>query len=406
MTTKRDQTEGCLYFDWAATAPVEADIARQAAEIAIEYFGNPSSTHLAGAAARSLLAEVRSSCARALEVEPQQLFFTGGGTEANHLPLLSLLQRPSAGTIVVSAIEHPSIREQANMLTRCGWQVVQARPDSSGIISPEAIRSALTSDTIMVCLMAVNNETGAMQPVCQVADLLTEHAKSSGKRRPRLHVDCVQAAGKLPLCLSHPGIDSAALSAHKIGGPRGLGLLYLSQRFEGFIRGGGQEQGVRSGTENLAGAWALAKCLERHYLPAGPEGTPHRQEGAAYTRFLLQRDLTRDFLIQLKAIRGCSLIPECRLDSEYEDRFSPWIVQAAFTGLPGEVLVRAMSERKIAISTGSACSSRKLSRPVLEAMGVPRELATNGVRFSFGPTTTREDMTRLLAAITEIRQLF
>ncbi len=401
-----DRMDENLYFDWAATAPVEADIVRQAAEIAIEYFGNPSSTHLAGAAARSLLADARSSCARTLEVRPQQLFFTSGGTEANHLPLLSLLQRPSAGTILVSAIEHPSVREQADMLRHCGWQVVQVRPDSSGIISPAAIQAALTSDTVMVCLMAVNNETGAVQPIYKVADLLTEYAKSSGKRKPRLHVDCVQAAGKVPLCLSHPGIDSAALSAHKIGGPRGVGLLYLPQRFEGFVRGGGQEQGVRSGTENLAGVWALAKCLERHYLPAGQDGTPHRQQEAAYTRFLLQRDLTRDFLVQLKAIRGCSLIPECRLEQGCEDRFSPWIVQAAFSGLPGEVLVRAMSERGIAISTGSACSSRKLSRPVLEAMGVPRELATNGVRLSFGPATTREDMARLLAAITEIRQLF
>lgn len=398
-----------LYFDWAATAPMEADIIRQAAEIAIQHFGNPSSTHLAGANAKSLLAQIRSACAKTLEVKPEQLFFTSGGTEANHLPLLSLLQRPAAGTVVISAIEHPAIREQADMLRHCGWKVVQVRPGSTGIVEPDAIQAALTNDTILVCLMAVNNETGAIQPVYQVADLLAKNAKETGKRRPRLHVDCVQAAGKVPLCLSYPGIDSAAFSAHKIGGPRGIGLLYLSQKIESFVRGGGQEQGIRSGTENLGGAWALSKCLERHYLAASFDSVSQKEApkaSPALDRFLQQKEMTSHFLTQLKAIKGCTLIPECRLDPAQEDKFSPWIVQAAFTGIPGEVLVRAMSERGIAISTGSACSSRKLSRPVLEAMGISRELATNGVRFSFGPTTTGQDMDRLLSALREIRQLF
>lgn len=398
-----------LYFDWAATAPAEADIIRQAAEIAIQHFGNPSSTHLAGAAARNLLTQIRSSCAKTLEVKPEQLFFTSGGTEANHLPLLSLLQRPAAGTVLISAIEHPSIREQTDMLRHCGWKVVQIRPNSTGIVEPAAIQAALTNDTILVCLMAVNNETGAIQPIYQVADFLTRNAKETGKRRPRLHVDCVQAAGKIPLCLSYPGIDSAALSAHKIGGPRGIGLLYLSQKFEGFVRGGGQEQGIRSGTENLGGAWALSKCLERQYLAADLDSVSQKaapKASPALDRFLQQKEMTREFLTQLKAIKGCTLIPECRLEPTQEDQFSPWIVQAAFAGLPGEVLVRAMSERGIAISTGSACSSRKLSRPVLEAMGVSKEVATNGVRFSFGPATTGQDMDRLLSALREIRQLF
>lgn len=404
-----DRMDAILYFDWAATAPAEADIIRQAAEISIQYFGNPSSSHLAGAAARNLLAKIRSSCAKTLEVRPEQIFFTSGGTEANHLPLLSLLQRPAAGTVLISAIEHPAIREQADMLRHCGWKVVQVRPDSTGIVEPGAIQAALTADTVLVCLMAVNNETGAIQPVYQVADLLTKNANETGKRRPRLHVDCVQAAGKIPLCLAHPGIDSAALSAHKIGGPRGIGILYLSQKFEGFVRGGGQEQGIRSGTENLAGAWAFSKCLERHYLAAGLDSVSRKaiaKTSPALDRFLQQEEMTGHFLSQLKAIKGCTLIPESRLEPDQEDKFSPWIVQAAFELLPGEVLVRAMSERGIAISTGSACSSRKLSRPVLEAMGISKEVATNGVRFSFGPATTQQDMEKLLSALKEIRQLY
>jgi cysteine desulfurase len=389
-----------LYFDWAATAMVEEDIIRKAAEIAINHFGNPSSLHFLGGDAKNTLAQVRSDCAKILQVKSDNLFFTSGGTEANHLPLLSLLQRPVPGTIIISAIEHPAIREQAEMLKHCGWKVLQAAPDATGIVPVAAIEKLLTKDTVLVCLMAVNNETGAIQPIYQVADLLNKFAKETGKRRPKLHVDCVQAAGKIPLNLSYPGIDSAALSAHKIGGPRGIGILYLAQRFESFVRGGGQEQGIRSGTENIAGAWAFSKCLERHFL------SEKNTEGVAYQRFLQQKAMTRNLITQLKEIKGCNLIPAARGTDPLEENFSPWIVQAAFEGIPGEVLVRALSEKSIAISTGSACSSRKLSRPVLEAMGVSKELATNGVRFSFGPRTQQQDLDKLLEALKEIRQIF
>jgi cysteine desulfurase len=389
-----------LYFDWAATAMVEEDIIREAAEIAIHHYGNPSSLHFLGSHAKNILTQVRSDCAKTLQVKPETIFFTSGGTEANHLPLLSLLQRPAPGTIVISAIEHPAIRQQAEMMKHCGWKVIQVAPDTTGIVSVAAIEKVLTKDTLLICLMAVNNETGAIQPIYQVADLLNKFAKETGKRRPKLHVDCVQAAGKIPLNLSYPGIDSAALSAHKIGGPRGIGILYLAQKFESFVRGGGQEQGIRSGTENIAGAWAFGKCLQRHFL------SEKQQEGIAFQRFLQQKKMTENFIAQLKKIKGCSLIPENRDTPSVQDQFSPWIVQAAFEGIPGEVLVRALSEKSIAISTGSACSSRKLSRPVLEAMGVSKELATNGVRFSFGPTTQQQDIDKLLATLQEIRQFF
>lgn len=391
---------GPWYFDWAATAQPEEDIIREAADIAIKHFGNPSSLHVLGSDAKNTLTQVRADCAKILQVKSDTIFFTSGGTEANHLPLLSLLQRPAPGTIIISAIEHPAIREQAEMLKHCGWKVLQAAPDATGIVPVAAIEKLLTSDTVLVCLMAVNNETGAIQPVYQVADLLNKFAKETGKRRPKLHVDCVQAAGKIPLNLSYSGIDSAAFSAHKIGGPRGIGILYLAQRFESFVRGGGQEQGIRSGTENIAGAWAFGKCLERHYL------SEKNTEGAAFQRFLQQKTMTSNFIAQLKEIKGCSLIPAARGTEPVEENFSPWIVQAAFDGIPGEVLVRALSEKSIAISTGSACSSRKLSRPVLEAMGVSKELATNGVRFSFGPKTQQQDLDKLLEALKEIRQFF
>ena len=384
------------YFDWAATAPVDKQIIRESTEIAIKFYGNPSSTHFLGTDAKKILEEARIRCGKALNVPPSTIYFTSGGTEADQIPILSLLQKPIKGTIIISAIEHPAIREQASMLTHCGWKVLEVKPDSRGIIAPEAIEKALTSDTIEICLMAVNNETGAIQPIYDVADMLVKKAKETGKRRPKLHVDCVQAAGKIPLDLSHQGIDSAALSSHKLGGPRGIGLLYLAQKIDVFVKGGGQEFGIRSGTENIAGAWALSRCLEKNYM------LTDNKAHSAFQRFLEQKNITEDFITKIKDIAGCSIIPENRSEKD----FSPWIVQAAFKGIPGEVLLRSLAEKGIAISTGSACSSKKMSRPVLEAMGITKEVATNGVRFSFGPTTTREEISLLVSCLQEIRNHF
>lgn len=391
------------YFDWAATAPVDEDIIQEATDISVECFANPSSQHGPGAKAREKLTEARIRAANALSVAEGTLFFTSGGTEANHIPLLSLLQRPSKGTVLVSAVEHPAIREQAQMLRLCGWNVGTIRPDANGTITVQSVEDALTPDTVLVCVMAVNNETGAVQPVYDIADMLSRHARENGKRRTRLHVDCVQAAGKIPFNLGHSGIDSAAFSAHKIGGPRGIGLLYLANRIESFLKGGGQEQGIRSGTENLAGAWALSRCLERYYIPSDDADKPLKPDSNQHLRFNEQRRLTEEFTHQLVEETDCNIIPETRLDKQKSaEFFSPWILQASFRGIPGGVMVRALSDRGISISTGSACSTRKTSRPVLEAMGVTKETAINAVRFSFGHRTTRQDMDRLLEAIAEV----
>lgn len=410
MKTTKD-----LYFDWAATAPVDEDICREATEVALTYYGNPSSEHLQGSESKKILEEARERCATTLGVNAGTLYFTSGGTESDHIPLLALLQRPAPGTVIISAIEHPAIREQAHMLKHQGWKVLEAKPNSQGIVSPQTIENLLTDDTVLVCLMAVNNEIGTLQPIYQVANMLKDKVKITGKRRVKLHVDCVQAAGKVPLCLNYPGIDSAAFSAHKIGGPRGIGLLYLAQKQEVYVRGGGQEGGIRSGTENIAGAWALSRCLEKYYIAGefSKNGTKNNDtasrfeikkptpiQSATYERYLRQQSYTADFINTLKNM-GATLIPE-----RTSEDFSPWIVQAAFKGLPGQVLVRALSEKGIAISTGSACSSRKISRPVLEAMGTDKELASRGVRFSFGFSTTKESMETLVQELKEITKLF
>lgn len=374
------------YFDWAATSPADEDILREALEESLTNWGNPSSSHEVGKKARELLEEARGRAATALGVKPECIYFTSGGTESDQIPLLSVLAKPMKGTVLVSSIEHPAIREQAEALKNCGWKVLQIPADSDGIIKPEAVTSLMTSDTILVCIMAVNNETGVIQPIYEIADAITK--ASEGKRRPKFHVDCVQAAGKINLNLSYKGIDSAALSSHKICGPRGIGILYIKDALEPFLRGGGQEKGIRSGTENVFGAVAFSKCLERYYNKAKPEDAVR----------------TNDFVKKLSALPGCTIVPASRL--EKPELFSPYVVQAAFANIPGNVMLRALDSKGFSISTGSACSAKKNKRPVLEAMHVDAKLRENAVRFSFGPHTTDKGMEDLLTAVAEINAQF
>ena len=389
------------YFDWAATTPPDTAILQDSLKRTAECFANPSSVHKAGLKAKELLVEARERCAKALGVAGDSLIFTSGGTESDHWPILSLLQRPRTkaqqqGNIIISAIEHPAIREMCESIKNLNYDIISVKPEKNGIVDAEKLLEKVNDDTLLVCLMAVNNETGAVQPVYQVADALIERCK--GKRKPKFHVDAVQAIGKIPLSLAHAGIDSAAISAHKLRGPRGIGLLYLAKRQEAFLRGGGQEGGLRAGTENVAGALSLAACLEKYVIS---------QNNIA--RYNAQLETAAQFVKDISALKGCKIIPEVRAGLSAEESaglFSPWVVQASFDGIPGEVMVRALSEKGFSISTGSACSAKKLSRPILEAMGIKKDQASTAVRFSFGAETTEEDIAALVQALSEVRSTF
>ena len=374
------------YFDWAATSPTDPDILQQAVELSLKDWGNPSSTHQIGKNARTLLEEARDRAAKALGLPSSTVYFTSGGTESDQIPLLAQLVKPATGTILISSIEHPAVREQALVLKKCGWNIVQLAADKNGVITPETVTQALTSDTTLVCIMAVNNETGVIQPIYEIADAITNW--SSGKRKPKFHVDCVQAAGKIQLNLAYPGIDSAALSSHKICGPRGIGILYMKDPVDVFLRGGGQEKGIRSGTENVLGAVAFSLALERYYNKDNHN----------------QRVTTDNFVKKLAALKGCTIIPPGRLESP--ELFSPYVVQASFDHIPGNVMLRALDSKGFYISTGSACSSKKNKRPVLEAMHITPQLSENAVRFSFGPHTTTKAIGELLCAVEEVNKQF
>lgn len=382
------------YFDWAATSPSDSEILKEALSETLENWGNPSSIHSAGKEARNILESARNKCAKALGVNANTLYFTSGGTESDHIPLLSILNRPGKPHVLFSSIEHPAVREMAEELKKCGISVEQIPSDKNGIIQPETVVSLLKPETVFVAVMAVNNETGAIQPVYEIADAIVK--ATEGRRKPKFHIDCVQAAGKIPIDLNKKGIDSAAFSAHKICGPRGIGLLYSKEPFEPFLRGGGQEKGIRSGTENVYGAVAFSKCLEKYVISA--------QNKKMEERFEAQKQYCSNFVKSLSGIEGCKIIPDSRIENP--DFYSPWIVQAAFKNIPGQVMLRALDAEGFYISTGSACSSRKNNRPVLEAMNISKDESENAVRFSFGSETTEKAMLELFEKVAEIAKKF
>jgi cysteine desulfurase len=372
-----------FYFDWAATAP-PLDLPSPALP-----FGNPSSRHLEGRLARQALEEARERCALVLGVQPKELCFTSGGTESNALVLQSLLLKKNP-SFLISAVEHPSISKNALVLEKLGLGLGHIAVEHDGRVSERTLETALDkmSGPRFAAILGVNNETGAVTDLGGLTKLL--------RRRPgapiHVHSDLAQALGKIPLEISRWDIDSASFSAHKLGGPRGIGLLYLRKPLEVLTLGGGQERGLRPGTENTAGAVALAERLERL---AGPREAEANYEAAAARWKRLIR--------ALRSMDRCFLIPGDR--GEEDPNFSPWILQAGFRNIPGEVMVRALDDAGFAVSTGSACSSREQRRPVLLAMGIDAERSLEGIRISQGWSTTMEEIEKLIAAIKAILEV-
>lgn len=401
------------YLDWAATAEPNREILHNCLDEAVAAWGNPSSAHREGTVAARLLEGARARLKAGLGAPGESsLVFTGSGTEADQIPLLALLRKsPYRGEIhiLVSAIEHPAIYAQSELLERLGIEVSWLFPDAEGFVNPEAIRRALRPATKLVALMAVNNETGAVQDIGGAARVLDEHAASTGRPRCALHVDCVQAMGKIPLSITTrgqapgpsaaspaapfadlAGATSAALSAHKIGGPRGVGALYTIRPIETLAVGGGQEKGMRSGTENLFGALSFAACAEYSL-------------GRLESSFADARALERQLFEGLGAIPGAFPLPFTRKAGD--PRFSPWIASIAFPGVGGETLVRALSDAGIMVSTGSACSSARAGkrgsgkRRVLEAMGIEEAVSFSAIRVSTGDRSSPEDIATFLDTV-------
>lgn len=395
METEAAERGGAMiYLDWAATTPPDLSLLAPALEESARLYANPTSQHSAGKAAREALESARASLLASLAAfaggaaPGGNLAFTGSGTEADQIPLLALLRARAASTaphLVISAIEHAAVNAQAEALARLGFAVTLVKPDASGAVQAVKVAEAIRPNTRLVAVMAVNNETGAVNDINAIGRAIADAAASNGMARPPLfHVDCVQALGKVRFDLAAACATSAAFSAHKLRGPRGVGALWHGKSIDPLAVGGGQESGVRSGTENLFGALAFARCA----AASAASAAAHLEHA---------RTLERRLLEGLALIPGATAIPLIRKPSD--PRWSPWLASAAFPGLGGEVLARTLSDSGIAVSTGSACSHSKgatKGRRVLEAMGLPADLAFSSIRVSWGPTTGAADIDRFL----------
>ncbi len=365
-----------IYLDNSATTRVCPEAAQKALEIMTECYGNPSSLHTMGFRAEQELSAARKAVAGVLSALPEEITFTSGGTEANNLAIFGAAwARRQHRRIVTTAIEHPSVLACMAQLEKEGWQVVYLQPDSFGRISPQQVEEAITPDTALVSMMAVNNEVGSILPIETAARVIRRN-----KARTLLHVDAVQAFGKLPLKPGKIGVDLMTISAHKIHGPKGAGALYIRKGVHIPARtlGGGQEKNLRSGTEAMP-AW----CAFGAAVKALP---PIQQEEAAI------RTLWQSCREGIKAIPGTVI--------QSPDDGLPYILNFSCGGVKAETMLHFLEERGIYVSSGSACAKGKASH-VLEAMQLPRQQALSSIRVSFSRENTPEEVTALVQAVRE-----
>ena len=364
-----------IYLDYAASTPPYPQVTQHMARVMTEAYANPGAIHQAGNQARRILHESRRSLARILNVREQEVFFTSGGTEANNWAVKLGCRNGNRRHIVASAAEHKSVLEAIRQMEREGYTVTLLQPDKDGIISPSAVDAALTAGTALLCVQAVNNETGAMQDVQAIAAL----AKKKGVR---YLCDAVQSFGHVDQPLNKA--DLVSISAHKLGGPRGVGCLVVRypNTIAPLLHGGGQELGNRSGTENLPGIAGFALAAE---LSAG----------SMKDEALHLRELTDLLVKKLK-----EAVPSLEINGASRH---PGIVNCYFPGMTAEELVARLDLKGICVSPGAACAaSDRAPSHVLLAMGYSEQRARQSVRFSLGRLTTKEEIDATVQAVASI----
>ncbi|NHN30914.1 cysteine desulfurase family protein [Paenibacillus agricola] len=363
-----------LYLDYAATTPPYDEVVDSVAEVMKKHYGNPSSLHRMGVEAEQLVSQARAVIANGLCCQPDEIRFTSGGTESNNWAIQSVARRyrHRGNHLITTQIEHASAYVAFQELERQGYQVTYLPVDSTGMVKLEELEKALTDDTILVSIMAVNNEMGRIQPIARIGDMLKKRSNTI-----LFHVDGVQAIGKLPKFYpAELRIDLLSCSAHKLRGPKGAGFLYIRQGLElpALLWGGGQESGQRSGTENVPALVGMAKAI--------------RMSAEAQPSFYAQTSRLRERIVE-----GIREIPELQLNgAELPTEMAPHIVNFSFPGMRSEVLVHALEEHGIYVSSRSACSSSS-SEPsrVLKAMGFDDARAASGIRISYSLEQTMDD---------------
>lgn len=376
-----------IYFDNSATTKMAPEALETYSQVVTKIWGNPSSLHKLGDRAHGLLEASRKQVADLLGVNTDEIYFTSGGTESNNTAIkgTAWAKREFGKHIITSSVEHASVANTFTELENLGFRVTRLPVDKEGRVNPEDLKAALDKDTTLVSIMGVNNEIGTIQPIKEISEILADYPNI------HFHVDNVQALGKgIWNQVFTSRVDMMSFSSHKFHGPRGIGILYKKRgrMLMPLCEGGGQEKGLRSGTENLAAIAAMAKAA----------------------RLLLtdeKEKADREYAIKEKISKYLAGKPGIHIFSPLKANFAPHILCFALEGIRGETLVHTLEDQDIYISTTSACASKKADEAsTLVAMKTPDAIATSAVRLSFDESNTLEEADEFIAAFDEIYQHF
>lgn len=371
------------YFDNSATTRVLDSVKDIVVKTMTEDYGNAAAKHRKGMEAENYIKEARKEIARTLKAGEKEILFTSGGSESNNMALIgAAFANQRAGRHIIStSIEHPSVYNPLGYLEGQGFEVTILQVNQDGHISLEELEKAVRPDTILVSVMYVNNEIGAVEPIGEISRIV------KGKNPDTLlHVDAIQAYGKFTIRPKKQGIDLMSVSGHKIHGPKGVGFLYINSgvKIKPLIYGGGQQWNLRSGTENVPGVAGLGAAAKEMY-------TDHEQKVAQMTEI---KDVMIDRLGGLEGVV---------IHSKKGSGSAPQIVSASFEGVRSEVLLHALEEKGIYVSSGSACSSRHPGiSGTLKGIGVPPKLLDSTIRFSFGVFNTKEEIDYCIGVLAEL----
>ena len=370
-----------VYADHAATTPVHEAARKAMLHCLEEDYGNPSSLHSVGQRAREILDEARADVAQCLNADPAEIYFTGGGSEADNQALLTgalLGAKKGKKHLITTAFEHHAVLHTMKALEKQGFTVTYLDVHADGVVRLSDVAAAITDDTALVSVMMVNNEIGTIQPIAEIAKLCQD-------KGVLFHTDAVQAVGHIPVDVKALGVDMLSLAAHKFHGPKGVGALYCRKgiRPEILIQGGAQERGRRGGTENMPGIVGMAAALK--------EAVSNLNADMVYVTALRER-----------LIEGLSQIPHSRLNGSRNLR-CPGTVNFCFEGIEGESLLLWLDAKGVAASSGSACTSGSLDPShVLLALGLPHEIAHGSLRLSLGADNTEEEVAHILKVVPEV----
>ncbi len=371
------------YLDNSATTRCLECVTEKMVRVMRTDYGNPSSLHKKGVEAEHYIKEAKTFFAENLKVQEKELYFTSGGTESNNLAVIgaALANQRAGKHLITTAIEHPSVLNVMKYLETCGFRVTYLPVDKDGIVSLDALRDAVSQETILLSVMYVNNEIGSVQPVKEMAR--TVKALNPGVL---FHVDAIQAYGKYRIYPKKEGIDLLSVSGHKIHGPKGSGLLYVSEKakIRPILFGGEQQKGIRSGTENVPGIAGIAEAAKECYKD-------------------LEEKADRMYRLKEKLITGAERLDGVTVNGRTGRDSAPHIVSLSFAGVKSEVLLHALEEKGIYVSAGSACSSNKPSvSQTLQAIGLEKGLLGSTLRFSLSFETTEEEIAYCLEGLKEV----